>query len=84
MFTYITCESSVSNTDGCMYNNITFIELYIITCQLVYGLWPENMVLELLLLLLLYWNVPCGDTSSKTLIDVCVCVRRHIAKLRQE
>ena len=32
----------------------------------------------------LYWNVPCGDTSSKTLIDVCVCVRRHIAKLRQE
>ena len=27
----------------------------------------------------LYWNVPCGDTSSKTLIDVCVCVRRHIA-----
>ena len=31
-----------------------------------------------------YWNVPCGDTSSKTLIDVCVCVRRHIAKLRQE
>ena len=21
-----------------------------------------------------YWNVPCGDTSSKTLIDVCVCV----------
>ena len=36
----------------------------------------------------LYWNVPCGDTSCKTLIDVCVCVylsvRRHIAKLRQE
>ena len=32
----------------------------------------------------LYWNVPCGDTSSKALIDVCVCVRRHIAKLRQE
>ena len=22
----------------------------------------------------LYWNVPCGDTSCKTLIDVCVCV----------
>ena len=21
-----------------------------------------------------YWNVPCGDTSCKTLIDVCVCV----------
>ena len=37
---------------------------------------------------ILYWNVPCGDTSCKTLIDVCVCVylsvRRHIAKLRQE
>ena len=36
----------------------------------------------------LYWNVPCGDTSCRTLIDVCVCVclsvRRHIAKLRQE
>ena len=24
--------------------------------------------------IILYWNVPCGDTSSKTLIDVCVCV----------
>ena len=22
----------------------------------------------------LYWNVPCGDTSSGTLIAVCVCV----------
>ena len=38
----------------------------------------------------LYWNVPCGDTSSGTLIAVCVCVcvcvcvRRHIAILRQE
>ena len=21
-----------------------------------------------------YWNVPCGDTSCRTLIDVCVCV----------
>ena len=35
---------------------------------------------------------PVGDTSCRTLIDVCVCVcvcvcqsvRRHIAKLRQE
>ena len=24
--------------------------------------------------LYLYWNVPCGDTSSGTLIAVCVCV----------
>ena len=27
---------------------------------------------------------PVGDTSGRTLIAVCVCVRRHIAKLRQE
>ena len=28
----------------------------------------------LYILCYLYWNVPCGDTSCRTLIDVCVCV----------
>ena len=31
-------------------------------------------VLVIIIIICLYWNVPCGDTSCRTLIDVCVCV----------